>query len=69
MKKEEYIFFTKKRLLNSLKGQADTVVNKNKSMVSDNERKLEISVIEEFVKYIQDFERNQKKLELEREER
>ena len=66
---EECIEFTRLRLLNSLKGQANSVLEKNSCMITDEERKIEMDVIKQFVFYIKDFEQNQKTLQKHKENR
>lgn len=60
---EECVEFTKMRLLNSLKGQANSVLEKNSYMTTDEERKIEMDIIKQFVLYIKNFEENQKILQ------
>ena len=60
---EECIKFTKTRLLNSLKGQANSVLYQNSMTKTNEEKKIEMDAIEQFVLYIQNFEKNQKILQ------
>ena len=64
---EECIEFTKMRLLNSLKGQANNVLEKNSYMITNEERKIEMDIIKQFVLYIKNFEENQRILQKHRE--
>ena len=63
MNVEECIKFTKMRLLNSLKGQANSVLEKNSCMITDEERKIEMDAIKQFVLYIKNYEENQRILQ------
>lgn len=58
----DYKDLTKRRLLNSLKGQAMMCKDQNAMMASAEEKRAEMAVIAEFVKYIEDYDDNQRRL-------
>lgn len=58
----DYEDLTRRRLLNSLKGQAMMCKNQNAMMASIKEKRAEMAVIAEFVKYIENYEDNQRRL-------
>ena len=56
----DYVALTKWRLRNSLKGQAMMCKDQNSMMATQEEKMEEMKVIEQFLRYVEDYEANQR---------